>query len=277
MDKKIIYVMHVLGVSIGLFGRLYRENDLDIYKTLDHFLKNPLPRQSRRLDSILNAVENKGIKVINLADKMYPRALKYIDSPAPILFYKGEKIFSSRLNIAVVGTRNATVYGRQAAEYFGRQLSNMNITVVSGMARGVDAHAQKAALQGEGGTIGVLGCGLCHVYPKSSSPLYYDIPQNGSIISEYPPYTPPQRKNFPWRNRLISGLSSGVVVIESDSRGGALITANFAAEQGREVFAVPGNIFSRKSRGTNQLIQQGAKLVTGIDDVLNELSCLAGS
>ncbi|MGM0364964.1 MAG: DNA-processing protein DprA [Actinomycetota bacterium] len=263
-----------MGVGTGLFSRVYRENNLDLSKTLKCFLKKPLPIKNGRLERILESMEENGIKVLNIADKRYPRALKHIGTIAPVLFYKGEKILKDMPRIAVVGTRNATAYGRQAADYFGRQLSGAKITVISGMAKGIDGYAQKAALKKEGGTIGVLGCGLCHIYPKSNLSLYGDILKNGSMVSEYLPWEPPQKKNFPQRNRIISGLSSGVVVIESDSRGGALITAGFALDQGREVFAVPGNIFSRSSRGTNHLIKQGAKLVTGIDDVLNEISCL---
>ncbi len=272
IDKKLIYIIHVMGVDTNLFGMAYRKNDSDIQKTIRTFLKKPLPHNNNCLNSILHDTEENGIKILNIGHKKYPKALKNIPDIAPVLFYKGDKILEDLPKIAIVGTRHATKYGKQAAEYFGRQLSEMNIAVISGMALGVDGYAQKAALDKNGGTIGVLGCGICNIYPKSNRYLYCDILKNGSIISEYLPHSLPQKRNFPWRNRIISGLSAGVIVIESDSRGGALITANFALNQGREVFAVPGSIFSKKSRGTNCLIRQGARPATGIEDILNEVN-----
>jgi DNA processing protein len=174
--------------------------------------------------------------------------------------------------IAVVGTRRPTSYGRDAADRLAGDLARAGVTIVSGLAKGIDTHAHRSALAACGRTIAVLGSGLDRIYPAENAALAREISEKGTLISEYPPGTPPDAANFPARNRIISGLSRGVLVIEARESSGALITADFALEQGRDVFAIPGNIFWPTSEGSHRLIQQGAKLVRCADDVLQELN-----
>ncbi len=270
MGKKIFYILHVLGIRADLFSKVFHKNDMDLSRTVRFFLNPSLAIKDNAILDISRVLKNNKINMLTIADNGYPKPLKHIFDIAPILFCKG-KPMDSKPKIAVVGTRDPTPYGRRSAQYFGRQLSRRGITVVSGMARGIDSVAQKAALKEKGGTIGVLGCGIGHVYPSSNGPLFSGVANKGTLVSEYMPFSSPRKKNFPRRNRIISGLCQGVIVIESDLRGGALITSDLALRQGREVFAVPGSIFNKKSRGTNRLIQQGAKAVSTIDDVLDEI------
>ena len=174
--------------------------------------------------------------------------------------------------IAVVGSRRCTAYGREAAEDIGRNLSRLGITVVSGLAIGIDSHAHLGALKEKGGSIGVLGCGIDIIYPPENKRLFDQMQGNGSIITEFFPGTPPLRSNFPVRNRIISGLCRGVVIVEAGEKSGAVVTCLIALRQDREVFAVPGSIFNTQSRGCHRLIKSGAKLIEGIDDILEELS-----
>ena len=178
--------------------------------------------------------------------------------------------------MAVVGTRHGTPYGREAARDLSAGLAANGVTVVSGLARGVDVIAHKAALDAGGRTMAVLGSGLDHLYPPEHAPLAEQIAQHGAVVSDYALGTPPDSVNFPPRNRIISGLSKGVLVIEAGEGSGALITSDFAAEQGRDVFAVPGSIFAKPAVGSNRLLQQGAKLVLSVTDVLEELNLTAG-
>jgi DNA processing protein len=174
--------------------------------------------------------------------------------------------------VAVVGTRRASVYGKEAARLMATGLSQAGVTVVSGLARGIDTVAHRTALEAGGRTIAVMGCGLDIIYPRENARLAAEIVENGALVSEYALGTRPEARNFPPRNRIISGLTLGTVVVEAGRSSGALITADFAADQGREVFAVPGSIFARGSFGTNELIQQGAKMVCSVADVLEELN-----
>jgi DNA processing protein len=213
-----------------------------------------------------------GIQVITWDDAEYPRLLKQIDDPPPVLYVRGQLTDADTWAVGIVGTRGASVYGRQVTERLAGELAQNQITVISGMARGIDACAHQAALKAGGRTIAVLGCGVDVVYPPEHDKLAQQIIEHGALVSDYPPGTQPDAVNFPPRNRIISGMSLGVAVVEADERSGALITSDFAAEQGRDVFAVPGNILSRASRGTNRLIQKGAKLVTSTRDILEELN-----
>ena len=206
-----------------------------------------------------------------MEDELYPAYLKNIYDPPLVLYMKGT-IQEEEKYLAVVGSRRATSYGLDMAKKISRELAECGITVVSGMARGVDSFAHMGALEVKGRTIAVLGCGLDIVYPYENKKLMENIIESGACLSEYLPGTTPVPGNFPARNRIISGISLGVVVIEAGERSGSLITANFALEQGREVFALPGNVNSIKSTGTNKLIKEGAKIVTGIDDILEELN-----
>jgi DNA processing protein len=175
------------------------------------------------------------------------------------------------INIAIVGSRQASTYGRYTTERISRELALKGVTVVSGMARGIDSAAHRGAIAAHGKTIAILGSGLDVIYPPENKKLYEDIVQNGAVISEFPLGTPPRSTNFPARNRIISGMSYGVVIVEAGEKSGSLITARLALEQGREVFAVPGSIDAAGSRGTNKLIKQGAKLIENIDDILEEI------
>ena len=203
--------------------------------------------------------------------KIIPCFLKEIYFPPPVLFYKGDKILENNLCIAIVGTRKSTVYGRDAARYFATQLARAGITIVSGLASGIDYHAHKASINEKGSSIGVLGCGIDVIYPAENKDLYNELAVRGSIVSEFFPGTPPLKNNFPARNRIISGLCAGVLVIEAPEKSGALITCDFAVNQDREVFAVPGSIFSPDIKGNHNLIKNGAKLAAHPDDILEEI------
>lgn len=206
-------------------------------------------------------------------DAEYPRLLRQIPHPPPVLYVRGNLTYDDEWSIAVVGTRRVTAYGREVTRAFVGDLVRNKMTIISGLARGVDAEAHRTALETGGRTIAVLGCGVDVVYPPEHDKLSLAIIQHGAIISEYPVGTKPDATNFPPRNRIISGLSLGVLLVEGDETSGAMITADFALEQDREVFAVPGNIFRRESRGPNRLIRESrAKSVTRVQDILEELN-----
>lgn len=217
--------------------------------------------------------ENK-VKTLSVTAKDYPTNLRYIYDPPLVLYVKGEIIPEDNVAIAIVGSRRATYYGLQNATKLAYELAVKGITIISGLARGVDSAAHRGALEAKGRTIAVLGSGLNIIYPRENERLAQDIAQNGAVISEFALDTPPYRGNFPRRNRIISGLSLGVVVIEAARKSGALITVNCALEQGREVFALPGKIDSFTSRGTHDLIKHGAKLVESSEDIIEELEAL---
>lgn len=212
-----------------------------------------------------------GVSIITFSDPNYPTLLRQIHDPPPMLYVYG-KLHPDSLNIAIVGSRNATSYGRTVTEHLSANLARRGFTVVSGMARGIDTAAHKGALSAGGETIAVLGCGLDTIYPAENKSLFYRIAEIGAVISEFPFLTPPDAHNFPIRNRIISGLALGTVIVEATQKSGSLITARLAAEQGREVFAVPGSVTSFKSMGTHRLIKQGAKLVEHVDDIVEELN-----
>ncbi|MCF6460558.1 DNA-protecting protein DprA [Clostridium sp. Cult3] len=228
-------------------------------------------RSEDYIKKIFHAIEDQNISITTVLDEDYPKKLHYIYDNPKVLYRRGELNEKDELSIAVVGSRKATNYGKWATEKFVRELVKLNITIVSGLALGIDAIAHKVALEENGRTIGVLGNGLDVIYPKRNEKLYGDIPKNGAVITEYFMGVPPLAYNFPQRNRMISGLSLGVIVIEAKEKSGSLITAHHALEQGKEVFALPGNINSIFSRGTNKLIKDGAKLVMDIDDIIEEI------
>lgn len=217
-------------------------------------------------------LERHGARAVTLADPDYPQRLRQIYAPPTVLYIRGDFAPADDLAVAVVGTRRATMYGREAAQVLVTELAANSITIVSGLARGIDTIAHQAALQAGGRTIAILGSGLDQIYPYENKRLAEEIAERGVLATEYPLGTKPDAANFPPRNRIISGLCLGTVVVEAGEDSGALITADFALEQNREVLAVPGPIFARTSRGTNKLIQQGAKLVLGAQDVLDELN-----
>jgi DNA processing protein len=212
-----------------------------------------------------------GLKILTQNDKDYPQSLKEIPGSPIVLYVKGEFRSRDNLSLAVVGSRRASFYGLEMAEKFSSQLAAYGFTVVSGMARGIDTHAHRGALKQKGRTIAVMGSGFGRIYPEENKELLEEISKSGAVISEFPIDTRPFKQNFPRRNRIISGLSKGVLVVEAAKNSGALITADFALEQGKEVFALPGKVDSGNSFGTNMLIKQGAKIVCTIEDILEEL------
>ncbi len=213
----------------------------------------------------------KGITLITMADNLYPSLLLQIPDPPPYLYVLGH-LDAKAHHVSVVGSRNATDYGITMTKRLCKDLVNFGVTVVSGMARGIDTSAHQGALMGNGRTVAILGSGLGRIYPSENIPLSQNIAQNGAVISEFPIMAGPEPHHFPIRNRLISGMSLGTVVVEATKKSGSLITARLAADQGREVFAVPGSVKSFKSTGTHSLLKQGAKLVEHARDVVEELS-----
>ena len=231
-------------------------------------------RRHRNFDNAdreLESVHRSGYAVITMADRRYPELLHQIPDPPPFLYVYGN-LPDSALNIAVVGSRNATGYGISATRRLCADLAARQTTIVSGLARGVDTAAHAGAIAGKGLTVAVLGTGLNRIYPRENRDLFHRIAENGAVVTEYSLDSGPDAHHFPARNRIISGMSHGTVVVEATGRSGSLITARLAAEQNREVFAVPGNIHSFKSVGTHTLIKQGAKLVVHAGDVLEEFS-----
>ncbi|MDI6642402.1 MAG: DNA-processing protein DprA, partial [Elusimicrobiota bacterium] len=215
-----------------------------------------------QIDKELEKIKKSNVEVLITTDEKYPPQLKVLPDPPIVLYLRGKLDKRSSYSIAIVGTRRPTEYGRIIAEKLASELSEFGVTIVSGLARGIDTCTHKATIESGGKTIAVLGNGLCIHYPPENRKLEEEIiKHNGAIISEFPMSCLPEKGNFPRRNRLIAGLSLGTVVIEADEKSGALITSKYAAEQGKEIFAVPGNIFNRNSKGPHMLIKQGAKLV----------------
>jgi len=224
----------------------------------------------KKVEKELEFADRTCVSIVTSQDPLYPsQLLSTYDYPA-FLYVKGH-LKEDDVNVAVVGSRTASTYGKFTTERLCRELVLRGITVISGLARGIDSAAHRGALSGKGRTIAVLGCGLDVVYPPENEKLFTEISLQGALISEFPFGTPPNAPNFPARNRIISGISLGVVVVEASEKSGSLITARIALEQGREVFAVPGSIDSSGSKGTNKLIKQGAKLIENVEDILEEI------
>jgi DNA processing protein len=228
--------------------------------------------QWAEVDSDLKGIRSAGITLVRYTDADYPARLRTIADPPPLLYVKGALTDADDKAVAIVGSRSASDYGRRVARDLARGLASFGFTVVSGMARGIDGMAHETALNCHGRTIAVLGSGVERAYPPEHDKLYQRIAEQGAVISELPMGTKPLAFNFPARNRLISGLSLGVVVVEATEKSGSLITASLAIDQGREVFAVPGEVGSSRSRGAHRLIRQGAKLVETVDDILEEIA-----
>ena len=231
-----------------------------------------LLEKSKNYEKILSYVkklEEHNIDFSIFGEEHYPKSLEKIYNPPKVLYFRGNKI-NDNIKIGIVGSRNCSQYGKSIAEYFGYELSQYGVTVVSGMARGIDTYAHKGAIKANKETIAVLGCGLNVCYPKENYGIMNSIKENGTILSEYHYNSPPNQWNFPNRNRIISGISNGILVIEAAEKSGSLITADFGLEQGKDIFAVPGKILDKYSKGTNNLIKQGAKIVTDIEDILEE-------
>jgi DNA processing protein len=237
-------------------------------KVLEQFLQ---VRASLDIYALWDELVEQDIEIITWLDENYPRRLKQIDTPPPVLYTRGTLIEQDDWAVAVVGTRKKSAYGEQVAEELGRFLAHQRVTLVSGLARGIDSIAHKAALQAGGRSIAVLGSGVDVIYPPDNRKLAEEMIESGALISDYPPGTRPDGGNFPPRNRIISGLSLATVVVEAGHKSGALITAQFAIEQGREVFAVPGKIYAPGSQGPNRLIRDGAHPLTSIEDLIEAL------
>ncbi|WP_455538214.1 DNA-processing protein DprA [Terrisporobacter sp.] len=288
MDKKDIYlyVKSIKGISSITLGKIIEEvgsieeilklNEKDIYnlKNISLNIKENLVKYIRclNLDEIKEELDNNSIRYICIEDEEYPKNLKNIYNPPLLLFYKGDlSIINNNLNIAMVGSRKPTSYGIYCAEHISYELSEKNINIISGIAFGIDSCCHRGCMRGKGKTIAVLASPLDNVRPSNNRIVANEILEDGGLIlSEYNLGVPVTRGNFPQRNRIISGLSDGVVVVEAAEKSGALITADLALDQGKNVFAIPGNINSKMSRGCHKIIKEGAKLIENIEDILNE-------
>jgi DNA processing protein len=228
--------------------------------------------QWHAVDAELNKITRAGVHLVARTDPQYPVNLTHLHDPPPFLYVRGSFVPEDHIAIAIVGSRFASAYGKGAARDLARGLAEKGVTIVSGLARGIDAEAHRAALAAGGRTIAVLGSGLDIIYPSEHRTLAAEIPASGAVISEFSLGSKPDAVHFPYRNRVISGLTLGTVVVEAAENSGSLITARFALEQNREVFAVPGPITSLRSRGPHRLIKDGAKLVEAIDDILSEIA-----
>lgn len=231
-------------------------------------------RRDERAEATLAVCQRHGIEVLTETETSYPQLLREIPTPPTLLFMRGSLQPRDTLAIAIVGTRRVTNYGHRQAQRFAGELSRAGLTIVSGLARGVDAAAHHAALDAGGRTIAVMGSGLLHIYPPEHRSLARQIQECGVLLSEFPPHHKPSRGTFPQRNRIITGLSLGIIVIEAPAKSGALISAQHALEQGREVFAIPGPVDQKNSRGCHQLLRDGATLVESARDVLDDLGPL---
>jgi DNA processing protein len=225
----------------------------------------------KAVEKELHLLREIGGRVITLKDEEYPKRLRDIYDPPALLYVRGELKKEDELAVSIVGSRKTTPYGRWFTEKVSQELARYGVTIVSGMARGIDSLAHWGAISGGGRTIAVLGCGVDVIYPSENRNLFAKIIDHGAILSEFPIGSPPEGGHFPRRNRIISGLSIGVVVAQASEKSGSLITAGYALEQGREVFAVPGNVGTESSRGTHRLIKEGAKLVESSEDILEEI------
>lgn len=228
-------------------------------------------RRSADPVGVLERLYSEHVQVVTLLDDRYPSLLREIPAPPPVLFIKGDFQETDRRALAIVGTRRVTSYGREMARIIARDLALAGVTIVSGLARGVDGIAHQAALDAGGRTIAIMGSGVRRIYPAEHRGLAERISEQGALVSDFLPDAPPDGPNFPARNRLISGVSLGVIVIEAPERSGALITVDFAADQGRDVFAVPGSLLSSASAGCHRMLRDGARLIRSADDVLEDL------
>lgn len=279
------YRLKAAGIKDSIIGRLMKE--LENYQDIFLLDRNQLKKYFKIDDETVNIIyesrnadfseefkklEKLNIKVISIKDEKYPERLKQIAQPPVFLYYRGDISLAGKEKIiAVVGTRKPTVYGKNSCERIIDEIIEGDVTTISGLALGIDTVCHKRTLQKGGKTIAVVGSGLDVVYPYENKKYWEEIGEKGLLLSEFPPETPPNAYNFPRRNRIIAGLSRGVAVIESKSKGGSLITAYLALEEGRDVFAVPGDIFSPASEGTNELIKKSeAKLITSGKDILDE-------
>ncbi len=270
-NARIRALLEHYGCALGVLSLKAKDPALDpilsskVADTMFSFPKDHFLEQERRF------MEEHSVRVVTFHDADYPQGLQKIPDAPAVLYVKGCLPENLPLSVALVGSRRASVYGTSVADQFAFRLAEFGIVIISGMARGVDTAAHRGALRARGKTVAVLGCGLNQAYPPENEDLMEEITTAGAVLSEFPMAALPLPHNFPRRNRIISGLSRGVIVVEAAEKSGALITADFALEQGREVYAVPGKVDSPTSRGVHGLIKQGAKLVTCVEDVLEDL------
>ena len=237
-------------------------------KVAEEIRKGP---SEKKVERELHLLKEVGGKILTFEDVLYPALLKEIYDPPPLLYVRGELKEVDDLALSIVGSRKTSPYGRWITEKVSREIVRHGITIVSGMARGIDSIAHGGAISGGGRTLAVLGSGIDVIYPPENRSLFKEIIDHGAVLSEFPMGSRPEGIHFPRRNRIISGLSIGVVVVQASAKSGSLITAEYALEQGREVFAIPGNVGAEGSRGTNRLIREGAKLVESSEDILEEI------
>ncbi len=289
MDRSSLYywmaLNRIAGVGQVSYARLLErygtpekvfQADLEDLASIEGMRKNTALaivrfKRAEKIDRELDELERERVGILTLHDPLYPLLLAKIHDPPPYLYYKGSPSTQDDRSLALVGSRLGTDYGIRMTERLAWSLSKNGLTIVSGLARGIDAAAHRGALMAGGRTVAVLGSGLDVIYPPENEKIYDQIVERGLVCSEFPMGTLPERQNFPIRNRIISGMSLGVVIVEATQRSGSLITARLALDQGREVFAVPGSIESFRSSGTHRLIKQGAKLVEHAQDILEEL------
>ncbi len=272
-DRTLLKLVHAFGTPACALGasledliRVGCSSEL-----ADVIRRGPLAQSRHLVDRQVKLVERLHINVITLADPPYPKRLKAIHDPPPLLYYTGSLQEQDGMAVAIVGGRSATQAGRAITEEIAQELARSGWTIVSGMARGIDAAAHRGAIAGQGRTIAVLGCGVDHTYPPEHDELRRQIEAHGAVLAELPVGSSPQSHHFPRRNRIISGLSVGVLVAEAAMNSGSLITAKLALEQGRDVFALPGSVKEARCRGSNGLIKEGARLIECAGDMIGEL------
>lgn len=269
--KKLTLLKHyknsqeIYNASIKTLKNIEGIND----KIANMIIENKELDESKKIDDKMSKEDIQGMMIL---DHRYPPCLREIYNPPFYIYIKGEIKDEDKGAISIVGARKGTAYGKWAAHTLANNLAQCNVTVISGMAYGIDSYAHRGALDGKGRTLAVLGCGVNVCYPKKNQSLMNEIIQSGAIISEYPPDTSPYPAYFPQRNRIISGLTKALIVVEAGTKSGSLLTAEYALEQGRDIYAVPGNIQSIYSKGTNKLIKEGAMPITDIDEFLHELN-----
>lgn len=252
--ENIEQIKEIKGLDKRITGRILNNRDFD-------------------LKGYLERAKSMGVKITFFGDDDYPINLNYIEDPPLMLYYLGDLKEDDMYGISMVGSRKCTSYGAWACKEIARDLSRNGIPIISGLAYGIDKIAHETSLENKNRTIGVIGNGIDVIYPKTHKDLYERVSRNGAVVSEYPLGTTPKNYNFPYRNRIISGIGQGVVVVEAMKKSGTLITANYALDQGKDVFSIPGNINSFYSLGTNTLIREGAKIVTGVEDILEDIHC----
>lgn len=284
MDKDLgywVWISRIENLEIKYLKKLLEEYDIvEISKLKKNQLLEKIPEEQAEkllnkkyrcgLDKYIKYMNKNNINLISINDKNYPEKLKNIQDSPMWLYIKGNIRILNEFSLAIIGCRDSSKYGEKIAEKMAYELSKKNINIVSGLAKGIDSKAHIGTIKASGKTIAVLGSGIDVIYPKENIEIAEKILDKGAIISEYIMGSKPNRMNFPERNRIISGLSNGIIVVEAKERSGALITVDYGLDQGKEIFAVPGNINSKNSIGTNKLIQDGAKIVTKISDVYEE-------